>query len=110
MSKRLVCVALTLAVWCAFAGTKTFAATGDETAITKERTNQSLKASIDKALNEARTSKRPNSPYQVQPAQSNGLSKGKKIAIGVGVAVVVVAIIVIVHEVRDFHINGITAR
>jgi hypothetical protein len=110
MSKRLVCVALTLAVWCAFAGTRTLAATGDETLITKDQRNQSLKASINKALDEARTSKRPNAPYQTQPAQSNGLSKANKIVLVVGVAVVIVAIIVIVHEVRDFHINGITVR
>jgi len=110
VSQRLVCVALTLAVWCAFAGTRTLAATGDETSIKRDETNQSLKASINKALAEARTSKRPNAPYQIRSAQSNGLSKGNKILLVVGVAVVVVAIIVIVHEARDFHINGITAR
>ena len=110
MSKRLVCVALILTVWCAVASTKTQAATGDETPTTKDHANQSLKASVNKALADARTSKRPNAQYRVQPAQSNGFSKRNKILLGVGIAVVVVAVIVIVHEVNDFHINGITAR
>ncbi len=40
----------------------------------------------------------PAARPQIQPAKSNNLSKGKKIAIGIAVAVAVIAVIVVVDR------------
>jgi hypothetical protein len=52
-----------------------------------------LKAEISRVVDDARAGKRLSvSDPQNQPAQSNSLSKGWKIAIGVGIALVALAI------------------
>jgi hypothetical protein len=58
--------------------------------------NQQLKNNMLKLIADAKAGKvMPAAKSQIQPAQSNHLSKGKKIAIGVGIAVAVVAVILI---------------
>jgi hypothetical protein len=65
--------------------------------------NEKLRAAVNKLLADTKAGKEKLAPQpQIQPAKSNGLSKGKKIALGVGIAVTVVAVIVIVHEIRTF--------
>ena len=54
-----------------------------------------LRGDMQKLIAEARAGKvAPAARPQIQPAKSNNLSKGAKIAIGVGIAVVVIAFIV----------------
>jgi hypothetical protein len=84
-------------------------------ATTKEAPrNEKLRAGITRMIEDTKAGKtRMTRNHQLQPAQSNGLSKGKKIALGIGIAVAVVAVIVIVHEVRkldDLNLNGIAIR
>jgi hypothetical protein len=52
---------------------------------------------MDNLIAEAKAGKvAPAERPQIQPAKSNNLSKGTKIAIGVGIAIAVIAVIVIV--------------
>jgi len=61
-----------------------------------EKANAKLRASVLKLVRDAKAGKVAPAPRaQMQPRQSNNLSKGTKIAIGVGIAVAVIAIIVI---------------
>jgi hypothetical protein len=59
------------------------------------RPNEQLKNSMLKLVADAKSGKVPAAKSQIQPAQSNHLSKGKKIAIGVGIAIAVIAVILI---------------
>jgi TRAP-type uncharacterized transport system fused permease subunit len=62
-----------------------------------EKPNQKLRADMIKLVRDAKAGKVvPAARPQIQPAQSNSLSKGAKVAIGVGIAVAVIAVIVIV--------------
>ena len=63
---------------------------------TQPESGQKLRKAMDHLVAEARAGRlnRAERP-QIQPAQSNSLSKKTKIAIGVGIAVAVIAIIVI---------------
>ena len=65
----------------------------------KERQSDgTLKGDITKLVADARAGKGLSvSAAQNQPAQSNGLSKGTKIAIGVGVATAIIIAILYVH-------------
>ncbi len=59
--------------------------------------NEKLKAEMVKLVADAKAGKvAPSERPQIQPAKSNNLSKGTKIAIGVGIAVAVIAVILIV--------------
>jgi hypothetical protein len=70
--------------------------------------NEQLRAGIHKLVNDAKAGKvMLPAKSQIQPAKSNGWSKGTKLAVGVGVAVaVVVAILVVKHE-KDNFLNGL---
>ena len=62
------------------------------------QSNRSLKADISKLVEDAKAGKGLSvRDPQNQPAQSNSLSKGTKIAIAVGVAAAVILIILFVH-------------
>ncbi|HKR01921.1 MAG TPA: hypothetical protein VJT09_14670 [Pyrinomonadaceae bacterium] len=127
MLKKYACAALVVTlVWTLFAP-RSYAQTApppavkaDEVSETREsatvvkretRAGATLKADIDRLVSEARASKRlAIVDPQIQPKQSNSLSKGAKIAIIAGIAVVVILIIVIVHEKNhlfdDFHLGN----
>ncbi len=63
--------------------------------------NEKLKADMAKLVADAKAGKvAPPERPQIQPAKSNNLSKGTKIAIGVGIAVAVVAIVLIARGPR----------
>lgn len=63
--------------------------------------NERLKADIDRLVADAKAGKVvPAERPQLQPARSNNLSKGKKIAIGVAVAIAVVTVVLIVNKPR----------
>jgi len=64
--------------------------------------NEKVRADIARLLADARAGKVAPRTSQLPPRQSNGLSKGAKIAIVAGIAVVVLAIIV-VHGVSNIH-------
>jgi capsular polysaccharide biosynthesis protein len=62
----------------------------------KVQPNEKLKADMVKLITDAKAGKvAPAERPQIQPAKSNNLSKGTKIAIGVGIAIAVVVVIVI---------------
>ena len=65
---------------------------------TKEvKPNEQLKTNIHKLVSDAKAGKvAMAAKSQIQPAKSNNLSKGTKIAIGVGIAVAVIVTILIV--------------
>lgn len=59
--------------------------------------NEKLKSDMVKLIADAKAGNvAPAERPQIQPAKSNSLSKGTKIAIGVGIAIAVIAVIVIV--------------
>jgi len=68
---------------------------------TNER-NEKVRADIARLVADAKAGKVAPRTSQLPPRQSNGLSKGAKIAIVAGIAVVVLAIIV-VHGVSNIH-------
>lgn len=124
MLKRCASLALTLALIWTLGGTSVLAdSTRTDKKVADPSTstgkvappNEKLRAGITKLLADAKAGKGTLAPSsQQQPAKSNGLSKGKKIALGVGIAVVVVAVIVVVHARKhffdDFNLNGIAIR
>ncbi len=62
----------------------------------KVQPNEKLKADMVKLITDAKAGKvAPAERPQIQPAKTNNLSKGTKIAIGVGIAIAVVVVIVI---------------
>ena len=70
-------------------------------AATKEgaQPNERLRADMVKLVTDAKAGKvAPAERPQIQPAKSNNLSKGTKIAIGVGIAVAVVAVVLIARS------------
>jgi len=61
--------------------------------------NERLRADMVKLVADAKAGKvAPAERPQIQPAKSNNLSKGTKIAIGVGIAVAVVAVVLIARS------------
>lgn len=66
--------------------------------VTKEvKPNEQLKNKMLKLVSDAKAGKVTMAPKsQIQPAKSNGWSKGTKIAVGVGIAAAVIAVILIV--------------
>lgn len=109
MIKRISALTLTLVVMTAFFGTRALAKTsGDELKPATENSSASrnadevkkekLRTAFDKLVADAKAGRVAPAPRtQIQPAQSNSLSKGTKIAIVVGVVVAVVAIIVVAN-------------
>jgi hypothetical protein len=64
----------------------------------KQSLMKSMRTAVTKLIADTKSGKsKLATSSQMQPAKSNGLSKGKKIALGVGIAVVVVAVIVVIH-------------
>ena len=119
MLKRFASLALVLLLACTVGGTSIMARSPTDplpepTASTRKeaKPNEKLRAGINKLIADTKAGKRtlPEEP-QIQPAKSNGLSKGKKIALGVGIAVVVVAVIVVIHAKNhlfdDFNLGGV---
>lgn len=72
---------------------------------------KNLRAEMLKLVEDTKAGKvAPPVRSQIQPARSNSLSKGAKIAIGVGIAVVVIALIVKHqkdHLFDNFNLNGL---
>jgi len=108
MIKRISSLTLTLVVLTTFFSTRTFATTsGDELKPAEDRSasrkaaevrNEKLREAFNKLVADAKAGREAPAPRtQMQPAQSNSLSKGTKIAIVVGVVVAVVAIIVVAN-------------
>jgi hypothetical protein len=110
MFNKFASFALVIALVCPLGGTSAFANTpsdpegkakGAETptesgsgARTKAEPNEKLRADMLTLVAHAKAGKvAPAAKPQIQPAKSNNLSKGTKIAIGVGIAVAVVAIV-----------------
>lgn len=112
MLKRFASLAQIMTLVCTVGGTSILANTSTKTdpSLSEPTTSaksegqpavqqrEKLRAAVSRLLADTKAGKEklPAQP-QVQPAKSNGLSKGKKIALGVGIAVVVVAVIVVVH-------------
>lgn len=124
MLNKLASIVLVTALVCALGGTSAFAnsasdpeakpkaaetPSADTAKKTEVQPNTKLRADVLKLVTEAKAGKlklaeRP----QIQPARSNNLSKGTKIAIGVGIAVAVIAIILVVHT-RNHLFDGFSA-
>ena len=78
---------------------RTNPAPADTPAMKTVKPNEQLKDNMLKLVADAKEGKVvPATKSQIQPARSNNLSKGKKIAIGVGIAAVIIAVIVIVKS------------
>jgi hypothetical protein len=77
-----------------------------------KKSNERLRADMLRLVADAKAGKvTPAARPQLQPAKSNNLSKGAKIAIGVGIAVVVLAIIVKYqrdHLFDNFNLRGLS--
>lgn len=127
MFKKLSAVTVVIALVCTLGGISAFANTPSdpevklkaETSSTstdaskkEAQPNAGLKTGMDKLITEAKAGKvAPAARPQIQPAKSNSLSKGAKIAIGVGIAVLVIALIVKYqkdHLFDNFNLNGLS--
>jgi Flp pilus assembly protein TadB len=108
---KLTSVTLVAALIIVLCGTSTFAnnssnrdvrtdtpnVSSEATAKKEVKPNEQLKNNMLKLVSDTKAGKIAVPPKsQLQPAKSNNLSKGAKIAIGVGVAVAVIAVILIV--------------
>ncbi len=115
MFKKIASLLLVAAVVFAFSGTPAFAhapltSDGDVNTAThtsapgptgenEAQPNRNLKAGIQKLVADAKAGKGVSvTGPQNQPRQSNGLSKGAKIAIGVGIAITVLVVIAVVTK------------
>jgi preprotein translocase subunit SecG len=68
-----------------------------------DQPNEKLRAGIDKLVNDTKAGKLMlSAKSQIQPAKSNGLSKGTKIAVGVGIVAAIVLVMVVRHEKETF--------
>jgi hypothetical protein len=109
MFKKFASLVLVIALICTLGGAPAFAHTSSNpddksnktgtppdsvsTGKREAQPRENLKADIMKLVADARAGKSMPSHPQIQPAQSNSLSKGAKIAIGVGIAAAVILII-----------------
>ena len=115
MLKQIASLVLIVTMLCTFCGTYAFAQTlpAPEAELNKKigpvvsgseeknggRQGASLKAEMSKLVANAKADKGLSvAEWQIQPKQSNSLSKGAKIAIIAGAAVIIILIIVVVHE------------
>ncbi len=113
MFKKNASLILVAALVCTLGGTPAFAQTAHKPETKSDRIDdpssfgsvgtkeaqagKSLRADISKLVADAKANKRVSvTDPQNQPAQSNSLSKGAKIAIGVGIAAAVILVIVLV--------------
>lgn len=108
MRNKLTSVTLVAALIVVFCGTSAFAnnspdsdgrtATANVPSTKNEvKPNEQLKKSIAKLVSDTKAGKVAMAPKsQIQPAKSNGWSKGTKIAVGVGIAAAVIVTILIV--------------
>jgi hypothetical protein len=125
MFKKLTAVAAVIALVGTVGGTSAFAntpldpeinpkasSTPTDASKKEAQPNAGLKTGMDKLITDAKAGKvAPAARAQIQPAKSNGLSKGAKIAIGVGIAVVVLALIVKYqkdHLLDNFNLHGLS--
>ena len=127
MFKKYACVALVVTLVCTLCPSRIFAQAMPPPAVKSSglsetpvsgsaekkgaQAGRSLKADIEQLVTEAKAGKRlVIIDPQIQPKQSNSLSKGAKIAIIAGVAIVVILIIVVIHEKNhffdDFRLGG----
>ncbi len=111
MLNKLTSTTLSIALTIGLAGTSAFArnlsdagandiavAVSETPTKTEAQRNEQLKNNVLNLVAAARAGKvAPPAKSQIQPARSNGWSKGTKIAVGVGVAVAVVAVVVLVQ-------------
>jgi hypothetical protein len=119
MFKKFAALVLVAALFCALCGTPAFAQnkplpetksnefrdpTGFAPAVKKEaQPGRSLKDDIQKLVADAREVRAVSvTDPQNQPHQSNGFSKGAKIAIVAVIAVVIIIAIIVVHEKNNF--------
>jgi len=71
----------------------------DDPAKTEVKPNEQLRTNVLKLVADAKAGKvMPAAKSQIQPARSNNLSSGKKIAIGVGIAAAIVTVILIMKS------------
>lgn len=108
MIKRIASLALGALLISTFCGTSTYArvSSGDEVKPAEntatlpdanKQVNEKLRTDMLKLVADAKAGRLAPAPRrQIQPKNSNNLSKGTKIAIAVGVAVAIIAIIVVV--------------
>lgn len=107
MIKRISSLMLMFVMVSAFLGTRAFGNTSSDERTPAEISsasrnaddvkNEKLRNAFNKLVADAKAGKvAPESRAQMQPRQSNNLSKGPKIAIAVGIAVAIVAIILVV--------------
>ena len=114
MLKKLTSITLVAVLVSALSGTSALAnnlsnldvrtnpAPADTPAKKTVKPNEQLKDNMLKLVADAKEGKVvPAAKSQIQPARSNNLSKGAKIAIGVGIAVAVVAVIVTTKYCRN---------
>lgn len=109
MLNKFASLALVIALVCTLGGTSAIARASSDpevkpkageaapesrTEIKKDtRSDTKLRADVLTLVADAKAGKIAPSAAQMQPAKSNNLSKGTKIAIGVGIAVAVVAVV-----------------
>jgi hypothetical protein len=113
MLNKFASLAVVIALVCTLGGTSAFANTPSDadaksklvetpsevggTAKNEAKPNEKLRADMLKLVADAEAGKvKPAARPQIQPAKSNNLSKGAKIAIGVGIAVAVIVVMVAV--------------
>lgn len=115
MLNKFASLAVVIALVCPLGGTSAFANTPSDsdaksklvaspskvggTAKNEAKPNEKLRADMlklvaDAAAGKVKLAARP----QIQPAKSNDLSKGAKIAIGVGIAIAVIVVVVAVSN------------
>jgi hypothetical protein len=115
MLKRFASFAVVAALLCTLGGTSAFANTSTETDSKAGGTasrpdsntgagkvvNERLRADMLKLVADAKAGKIvPPMRAQIQPRQSNNLTKGQKIAIGVGIAATIVVVIFLITSPR----------
>lgn len=117
MHKKFPALLLVITLVCTFGGTSVFAQTSGDPEVKPETlaieegpdappeshvmANEKLKVRMLALVAEAKAGKvAPAKHPQTQPATTNNLSKGTKIAIGVGIAVAVAAVILVVTRPR----------
>ena len=127
MFKKLAAATVVIALVFTLSGTSTFASipsdpevklneetlsTSTDASKKEAKPNDGLKRGMDKLVRDSKAGKvAPAARAQIQPAKSNGLSKGAKIAIGVGIAALVIALIVKYqrdHLFDNFNLSGLS--
>jgi hypothetical protein len=117
MLKRTLSLALAAALVCSLGGASVLAqaafdsrdqsnlpgtlSASNPTAANDAMSNGKLRAGLLKLVADVKAGKiTPAGRPQIQPAQSNNLSKGAKIAVGVGIAVAVVVVVLVIRKPR----------